>query len=267
MTNIKVKDMPEGSLPTVTSSGDIEIPESYLKPMERKEIGVNFHLNRSHPSDRYKKLLEEYILMHRVSDGMFNGRSLGKWTDIIHGFIDKLDCKTLLDYGSGKGHLYTDKFNTILDANGLIVLDKPLPEIWTNLESYRLFDPAYEEFQELPEGKFDAVISTDVMEHIPETDLLWVIDEILGYANKMVFLNIACFQAIKTLADGSNAHVSVFHHLDWLELLAARFNNHKHLSVYVFFDLFNSAGKMTEKGFKISMGEKDIRVIELQEVE
>ncbi len=59
MTNIKVKDMPEGSLPTVTSSGDIEIPESYLKPMERKEIGVNFHLNRSHPSDRYKKLLEE----------------------------------------------------------------------------------------------------------------------------------------------------------------------------------------------------------------
>ena len=104
------------------------------------------------------------------------------------------------------------------------------------------------------------------MEHIPETDLLWVIDEILGYANKMVFINIACFQAVKTLADGTNAHVSVFHHLDWLELIAARFNNHKHLSVYVFFDLFKADGKMAEKGFKISMGEEDIRIIELQEV-
>ena len=98
MTNIRLKDMPKGSLPTVTSSGDIEIPESYLKPMERKEIEVDFYLNRSHPSDRYKKLLEEYILMHRVSDRMFNGRSLGNWTDIIHGFINKLDSKTMLDY-------------------------------------------------------------------------------------------------------------------------------------------------------------------------
>ena len=74
------------------------------------------------------------------------------------------------------------------------------------------------------------------------------------------------FQAVKTLADGSNAHVSVFHHLDWLELIAARFNNHKHLAIYVFFDLFKANGKMAEKGFKISMGEKDIRIIELREV-
>lgn len=150
MTNIRVKDMPKGSLPTVTSSGDIEIPESYLKPMERKEIEVDFYLNRSHPSDRYKKLLEEYILMHRVSDRMFNGRSLGKWTDIIHGFINKLDCKTLLDYGSGKGHLYTDKFNTILDPHDQIVLDKPLPEIWTNLESYRLLIQPMKSFRNYP---------------------------------------------------------------------------------------------------------------------
>jgi len=94
--------------------------------------------------------------MHKVSDGMFNGRSLAKWTDLIDNYITKAECKTLLDYGSGKGHLYTDKFNTILDNDGTPVLDKPLPEIWDTLESYRLFDPGYEEYAELPEGKFEA---------------------------------------------------------------------------------------------------------------
>jgi hypothetical protein len=245
----------------------ITIPAETLKPIERKEIKVDKDLTRSNPSAKYKELIKEYTTMHKVSDGMFNGRSLAKWTDLIHNYITKAECKTLLDYGSGKGHLYTDKFDTILDNNGVAVLDKPLPEIWNTLESYRLFDPGHQEYAELPEGKFDAVISTDVMEHIPESDLIWVIDEIFNYANKIIFLNIACFQALKTLANGSNAHVSVFHHMDWLELLAARSTHFKHLSIYIFFDLFNHDGKMDVKGFKISNDGEGVRVIELERKE
>ena len=245
----------------------ITIPSDNLKPIERKEIEVDKDLTRSSPSKRYKELIKEYNTMHKVSDGMFNGRSLAKWTDLIHNYITKAECKTLLDYGSGKGHLYTDKFDTILDNDGTPVLDKPLPEIWNTLESYRLFDPGYEEYAKLPEGKFDAVVSTDVMEHIPESDLIWVIDEIFNYANKVVFLNIACFQALKTLANGSNAHVSVFHHMDWLELLAARSHHFKHLFIYIFFDLFNQDRKMDVKGFKISNDGEGVRVIELERKE
>ena len=83
----------------------------------------------------------------------------------------------------------------------------------------------------------------------------------------MVFLNIACFKALKTLSDGSNAHVSVFNHLDWLELIAARFNHFKHLNVYIFFDMFTEDGQMGLKGFKISYEDNTIRVIQLQQME
>ena len=74
-------------------------------PVERREIQVDSSLSRSNPSDRYKNLVEEYKTMHSSANRMFNGRSLVKFTDIIHSFIEKNKCKTLLDYGCGKGHL------------------------------------------------------------------------------------------------------------------------------------------------------------------
>jgi len=229
------------------------------KPLERKEIGVDPSLDRNNPSVQYKKLLEEYTQIHKVSDRMFNGRSLVKFTDIIHSFIEKNNCKTLLDYGCGKGHLYTDEFSTVTDQ-----LDKSLPEVW-DLNSYSLFDPGYEEHKELPREMFDCVISTDVLEHVPETDLIWILDEIFSYADKMVFLNIACFKALKTLADGSNAHISLFHHLDWLELISARSEHVKHLVIYIFFDMFDTEGRIELKGFKLSYENNKIRVIQLHD--
>jgi hypothetical protein len=61
----------------------------------------------------------------------------------------------------------------------------------------------------VPQQKFDGVISTDVLEHCPEEDLPWILDEIFGYAAAFVYLNVACFAARKTLPNGENAHVTV----------------------------------------------------------
>ena len=62
-------------------------------PVERKEIQVDSSLSRNNPSERYKNLVEEYKTMHSSANGMFNGRSLVKFTDIIHSFIEKNKCK------------------------------------------------------------------------------------------------------------------------------------------------------------------------------
>ena len=118
------------------------------------------------------------------------------------------------------------------------------------LESYQLYDPAYPEYKELPTGKFDAVICTDVIEHIPAPDLGWIIDEIYGYAKKIVFINIACFKALKILDDGTNAHASVFHKFDWLDLLEYKSIPHKDLIIYPFFDMFNEKEEVVVSGFK-----------------
>jgi len=107
----------------------------------------------------------------------------------------------------------------------------------------------------LPIGLYDAAISTDVLEHVPTSDLDWVIREIFSYSQKMVFLNIACMPAIKKLADGSNAHISLHSPYDWLQYIAEiteDFTKHyPDLSVYVFFDVLDEDDRLITEGYKI----------------
>jgi hypothetical protein len=83
-----------------------------------------------------------------------------------------------------------------------------MQEYW-GVESIRCYDPGYPPFSTLPEGRFDGVICTDVLEHCPEADLQWIVGELFGYARLFVFANIACYPAIKTLPNGENAHCTI----------------------------------------------------------
>ena len=224
--------------------------------MTSRDISPGDHLKRDNPSAKYTSLLEEYKAMHNHSDRMFNGRSLLKFVDIIKAYLEKNKCRSVLDYGSGKGALYTENFHTITKE-----IDKPLPEHW-NIDVCALYDPAYEKHSTLPEGKFDAVICTDVLEHIPEADLGWVVREIYSKAERMVFLNVACFEALKKLKDGSNAHVSIFPTEEWIKFIATESVSFKDLKIYLFADAIDQEdGEFTVRGFKI---ESKPHVTELQ---
>ena len=186
--------------------------------------------------------------MHKASDGMFNGRSLVKFISIIDSFIKKYNCETLLDYGCGKGTLYTDAFKSVAD---ITEITKPVHEIW-GVNKVKLFDPGYPEHDTLPKDElFDMVISTDVLEHIPSTDLDWVIREIFNYSSNVVFLNIACMQALKKLKDGRNAHISLFTSGEWLQFIAGITEDFPYLTVYIFADEFSEDGVLETNGFKI----------------
>ena len=71
-----------------------------------------------------------------------------------------------------------------------------------------LYDPAIPEYEELPDGPFDGVLSTDVMEHIPENQIPEIIDQIFSRAERFVYLGIANNEAEAVLSDGTNAHVT-----------------------------------------------------------
>ena len=224
--------------------------------MTTRDISPGEHFNRDNPSKKYTSLLEEYKAMHNLSERMFNGRSLLKFVDIIQAYLEKNECDSVLDYGSGKGALYTEEFHTITKE-----INKPLPEYW-GLDLCALYDPAYEQHASLPDTKFDAVICTDVLEHIPEDDLGWVLREMYSKAEKMVFLNVACFPALKKLKDGSNAHVSIFSTEDWIQFVAKESITFKDLKIYLFADNIDKEdGEFTVRGFKI---ESKPHVTELQ---
>jgi len=61
------------------------------------------------------------------------------------------------------------------------------------------YDPGHQPLSILPNRSFDGVICLDVMEHCPEEDLPWFVDEIFGYAQKIAHFTVACFEAEKQL--------------------------------------------------------------------
>ena len=91
------------------------------------------------------------------------------------------------------------------------------------------YDPGYPPFSTLPTEKFDAVICTDVMEHCPEDDLPWILDEIFGFARHFVYGNIASYEALKRLPNGENAHCTVQPPEWWQALLQVVHARHPHL--------------------------------------
>ena len=176
-------------------------------------IELNKKYTRKKPSPRYLELVEEYKNQHivEIKPGVphYEGISLTKHIQTLTKIIDENSCKTLLDYGCGKGILYTKNFHTITDF-----ITQPVNEHW-KLDSYALYDAGYKEYSKYPTDKYDAVICTDVIEHIWKDDLYWFTKELCSFAKKLVFINVACYPAKKTFKDGTNVHVSVYSPQEW----------------------------------------------------
>ena len=143
-------------------------------------------------------LVDQYKEMHK-DENLYAGSSTQIHKNYIAQFLKEFNCQSILDYGCGKGiqyfkeKLHESHFNNVMPS---------------------LYDPAVEQFSIMPAGSFDAVISTDVLEHIEEQDLPQVIAEIYSKADKFVYLGISNEPASSILPDGRNAHVTQ-KSLDW----------------------------------------------------
>jgi hypothetical protein len=167
--------------------------------------------NRTNPSPRYRELLALYQAAHAkglpdqniAAEETFGGQSLGKHASVVRQLIRATGAKTLLDYGAGKGQLYR--------ASGLKIDGEIAPDIRTywGIEDLHLYDPGHAPYSALPSGAFDGVICTDVLEHVPQEDVPWVLGEIFGYARRFVFANVASYPAHKVLPNGENAHATI----------------------------------------------------------
>ena len=103
--------------------------------------------------------------MHQ-DDRTYQGVSLDKEIPNIANLVLTTSSMTVLDYGCGKGNQYKQSNSNIL----FHILD----------ENLFLYDPAYKEHNTLPDRTFDGVISTDVLEHIPEEVIPKTLHQILS---------------------------------------------------------------------------------------
>ncbi len=114
--------------------------------------------------------------------------------------------KVILDYGCGKGTL------------------KPaIASIDPTLEVLE-YDPAISGKDVLPTRQVDVIAALDVMEHIEPDYLEGVLQSMVSLSPRCVYLLIATRPALKTLADGRNAHLILESTEWWVNRLAPYFN-------------------------------------------
>jgi hypothetical protein len=141
--------------------------------------------------------------MHKV-DNIFEGYSILNLAQDIRNAVEHYQCKSILDYGSGKGRQYSIKkvhekyFNNVL------------PD---------LYDPAVEGIDILPNKIYDMVLSTDVLEHVHPSYVDYALDEIFSRASKVVYLGICTRNATKLMPNNENCHLTVRDFDWWVEKL------------------------------------------------
>lgn len=125
--------------------------------------------------------------LHQI--GKFgNGRKAYR---IVKDFFEQYQPTSVLDFGCGKGGL----INVIGEIHpGTVTVG---------------YDPGMPEFAKIPKRTFDAVVSTDALEHVEPAYLSDTLRLIGSKIERCGFFRIACYPAKKQLRDGRNAHLIV----------------------------------------------------------
>jgi hypothetical protein len=143
--------------------------------------------------------LAQYQEMH----GRFYGSSAHLYFDLIAREVLALDPKSILDFGCGRSdlvaHFWKDGARRIAKHDAAIGI-----------------------YQEMPEGPFDLVLCTDVMEHILMSDVDRVLAEIRAKSRRALF-TISMRPARAKLPDGRNAHVTLLTAGEWLRWIESVF--------------------------------------------
>jgi len=133
------------------------------------------------PTEYYHRALEE-AEKHHASSKTYSGKFLRPHAPFIKEIIDRLGCRSVLDYGCGKGRQYEWRSS---EDNQAIPKGQTIEEFWG--VPVRKFDPAYPPFAAVPVGRFDLVICTHVVGSVPRRDLRWFREGLERYATKAIY--------------------------------------------------------------------------------
>ena len=196
--------------------------------------------NKTNPSINYLKHIGYYKQMHKKginfingvkknSEESYNGQTTSQYADIIKKIIEQNNYRTLLEYGCGKAFYYDNQF--VLKNKKI----NSLKDYWG--VGVRLYDPCFEKFSVLTTKKSDLTICIDVLEHIPEEDINWVLKEFFKLTKSMVFMNIACTPAVALLPNGKNAHINIQTPKYWHEKLMEMKKMYKNIKIICCYSL------------------------------
>ena len=132
----------------------------------------------------------------------------------IRDVVQRYNCKTVLDYGCGKGHQWTD----IVPHRGLdgMPTEPMLLADYLKVDSVVQYDPCVTEFSsEPPNQKYDLVICNQVLTYIPDDDLEWVKQRLMNLAGTACFIGMHVRQPKAKKQIYNKQYFSVDRSQDW----------------------------------------------------
>lgn len=136
--------------------------------------------------------------------------------------LEKFECKSVLDYGCGKGTLGA-KFR---EEQKPSEIDGQMVESGLAAIEFYEFDPGIEG-KDKSLRQADLVVCTDVLEHIEPACLQDVLADLRRVTLKSAFLVISTREAFHKLPDGRNAHLLVKEPAWWVAEIHKHFQNVK----------------------------------------
>lgn len=193
---------------------------TYEKPNPDSAFEPTSSFSRSNPSPRYTELSDQYAQMHGPKESETDNTFAGVVTflrvsPIIRRCFEGLGYRSMLDYGGGQGRQY--ELADLRDAEGSVHANMAK---FLSVEKVSVYDAGRPGTESALGQRYDAVICTDVLEHIDHQDLSWVVRELFEHANKAVFATIATYPAVKLLPNGENAHCTLKPSSWWSNLFA-----------------------------------------------
>jgi len=181
--------------------------------------------SRSNPSKEYTSLLTQYKILHdtrkkdKVKGPVFSNGEYAKEAPTIKRLIHDHQCETLLNYGCGNPKAF---FNTPYTPPTHTDEDKPFRSIHGYLGrlDVSMYDPGIEKLSMYPYKQSDIVVCTDVLEHIPPTDIPWFLKELIYLSGSVLHVTIHLGPAFTLLPDGRNAHACIRPGEWWNEKIA-----------------------------------------------
>lgn len=156
-------------------------------------------------------LIAQYRALAAKGDNL-RGLAILRYRARIGELVRKHKAATLLDYGCGAGDAWKQPHR----------LHKELGLRWFDV---KLYDPAFDH-NEKPHGQFDGVLCSDVLEHVPESELDDFVATLFGHARRFVWASVCTRPAKKCFPDGTNLHVTL-QPIEWWRELFERYSGGK----------------------------------------
>lgn len=131
-------------------------------------------------------LIDQYKELHAKPE---YGVGNVKYAPYVLPHLKQIKAKSVIDYGCGKGELAD------------FLEHAELPHV-------QRYDPAIAAFSVKPKGPFDVLINSCVLEHIPESELDDILQDMASMAPHAFYI-INTQLAVEILPDGRNAHLTV----------------------------------------------------------